>query len=163
MSQQSKPPLAPGDPGPITPGEVLRAVSGWAGRHGCMIWGLLALIALGGLSQCGESDPAPGAGKAGVQSAQPIASAAKRQQCRDYLDLARREGLIRGRPSPDRLDVDERIWTQLSYREKDITLQAVSCDLWGTDMPGEGNHVAAYGWHSGKRLQMLTALGMARE
>lgn len=88
--------------------------------------------------------------------------AAAVRECRAYLKQAVAEGLIRQRPAPARINVDERLWAEMPARVKDLTLQAVACDLWQSSMPPEWEHVAAYGWRSGKRVQMLTSVGVDR-
>ena len=84
-------------------------------------------------------------------------------QCRDLLAMAERIGVIRERPQPTRINVDERKWAELDAATKDRTLQAMACDVWQQNMPPSGEFVVAYGWRSGKRVQMLTEVGMDRE
>lgn len=101
---------------------------------------------------------APPASPAGAELA-----AGEVAKCRAFLATAGETGVIRARPSPERIDVDEALWAQMRAREKDLLLQALACDLWARPMPPGGAHVVAYGWQGGNRLQMLTALGLARE
>lgn len=84
-------------------------------------------------------------------------------QCRDLLNMAERIGVIRERPKPTRINVDERKWAELDAATKDRTLQAVACDVWQQNMPPADEMVVAYGWRSGRRVQMLTEVGMSRE
>jgi hypothetical protein len=99
----------------------------------------------------------------------PAASVAKLSdeavaKCRELLALGEANGIIRARPKPTRIDVEDALWAQLPADVKDRTLQAVSCDVWQTAMPpSAGDPVVAYGYRSGKRVQMLTGVGMARE
>lgn len=104
------------------------------------------------------TDPRPEATPAPV-----LLSQSQRTQCRDLLALGEKNGIILGRPSPNRINVDDVAWQQLDAETKDRTLQAVSCDLWGTWLPADADHVVAYGNRSGKRIQMLTSVGMSRE
>lgn len=84
-------------------------------------------------------------------------------QCRKVLAIGKETGVIMQRPAPNRINVDETKWAALPADVKDNTLQAVACDIWETAMPAEMDYVVAYGYHSGKRLQMLTSVGMSRE
>lgn len=84
-------------------------------------------------------------------------------KCRDLLKMAERIGVIRDRPDPTRINVDERKWAELDAATKDRTLQAVACDVWQQNMPPADEMVVAYGWRSGTRVQMLTEIGMVRE
>lgn len=122
--------------------------------------GIVAAIAvvLLVLSQCGEDAEAPPA-SAPKLSASAVAS------CREAIKSAEDAGLIKGRPQPTRIDVEDRKWAALPAETKDRLMQAVSCDVWQTAMPpDEGLHyVVAYGFRSGKRVQMLTSEGMGRE
>lgn len=84
-------------------------------------------------------------------------------KCREMLATGKRTGIIRARPEPNRIDVEDGLWAQLDSATKDRTLQAVACAVWKTAMPGPADYVVAYGYRSGKRLQMLTSVGMSRE
>jgi hypothetical protein len=151
--------------------EMVSDAGVWWRRQGCVFQGLIAA----GLLSGGYMIVASAENPAALTPSQPEAvqmpallpeSAVK--QCREYLALAKKDGLIIARPSPNRIDVDELRWAGMLAREKDITLQAVSCDLWQTAMPpptadGLGERVVVYAAHSGKRLQMLTMVGMSRE
>jgi hypothetical protein len=79
------------------------------------------------------------------------------------LAKAALQGVIRSRPQPHRIDVDDALWAQLDAGTKDRIMQAVSCDVWGAAMPAPADYVVAYGHRSGKRIQMLTSEGMDRE
>lgn len=131
---------------------------------GCLIVGIIAVIALSAWIMEPSKDsssavPTPSA----IPTPAPLDEAAV-EKCRDLLKLAEKSGVVRERPSPNRINVDEKLWAQLSAREKDLTLQAMSCDLWGTAMPPDDTkYVVVYGYHTGKRVQMLTSVGMSRE
>lgn len=84
-------------------------------------------------------------------------------QCRELISLAERQGLIRARPASNRINVEDRKWAATDAATKDRLLQAVACDVWQTAMPPGMEHVVAYGHRSGRRLQMLTSVGMSRE
>lgn len=84
-------------------------------------------------------------------------------KCSDLLALAAKEGLIKARPETNRINVEDRMWVALDAATKDRMLQAVACETWRSAMPPAGEHVVAYGHRSGKRVQMLTEMGMNRE
>lgn len=130
------------------------------GSIGCVFLAIAFLAFVAFSSSSPDSSTAPGAT---APAAQTTLSADAGSQCRDLLQKASSAGVIRERPAPNRINVDEVLWTALSARQKDVTLQAVSCDLWQTAMPSELNHVVAYGYRSGKRIQILTSVGMSRE
>jgi hypothetical protein len=79
------------------------------------------------------------------------------ERCRTLLASVTDSGIIRGRPAPNRIDVDEARWGSLPDRVKDRILRAVTCDLWQTAMPAGSNRVVAYGAASGKPLRALTS------
>ncbi len=160
--------------------DLMRDISSWLqkrGRHLLGAAGILALyLAILQLTkpESGSqdiSDAATSAAEAAATAAAEAATATSPilddeavKQCGSYLSLATRNGLIRSRPSPNRINVDERLWAELPASAKDTTMQAVSCELWRSSMPPTvGDYVVAYGWRTGKRLQMLTSVGMARD
>lgn len=118
-----------------------------------------ALLFLMAMTQCSQAEPGDQ-----VEAAPPqLLDEAVVAQCRDLLETGRRAGVIREEPSPQRINVDDRLWSAMPASEKDVLLQAVSCVRWRSSMPPAGEQVAAYGWRSGKRVQMLTEVGMIRE
>lgn len=123
---------------------------------GCI--GLIVLVALIGMCTP-DSDTAPGASSAAVAKL-PEEAVAK---CRKLLATGEQVGVIKSRPAPNRINVDDALWAQLDAETKDRTMQAVACDVWQTSMPPSSDHVVAYGHRSGKRVQMLTSVGMVRE
>jgi hypothetical protein len=84
-------------------------------------------------------------------------------KCAAAIEQAARIGLVRERPAPNRINVDEVLWAQLPASTKDQTMQFVACARWRKAMPPPGEYVVAYGWRSGRRLWMLTEAGMLRE
>ena len=125
---------------------------------GCVVTGLglFALFALLGSWLPDDRASAPPAPPA--QLAPDVVA-----QCQAVIDAAARAGLIRARPEARRINVDERLWLQLDAATKDRTLQAVACTTWRQSMPPGTESAVAYGARSGKRLQMLTSAGMARD
>jgi Uncharacterised protein family UPF0547 len=127
----------------------------------------IALGALLGVAWCAAEPDSPSTadtstGAAESTSAQTL-SADVVAKCRDLLALSEGSGVIRARPAPNRINVEDSTWAALDAETKDRMMQAVACDLWQTSMPPEAEHVVAYGHRSGERLQMLTSVGMARE
>lgn len=120
--------------------------------------GVLATV-FGGEDKSGQAPAAPSP-LATVAAKLPDSTVAK---CREMLAIGEKGGIIKRRPRPYRIDVEDALWAQLDADTKDRTLQAVSCDVWQTAMPGPDDHVVAYGYRSGKRLQMLSSPGMSRE
>lgn len=117
---------------------------------GVVVLAALGLVAWGGGHSGGEAQA--------VAKLPPSAVT----QCRDLLAIAEKAGLIRDRPKPTRIDVEDALWAQLPAKTKDQTLQALACDVWQTAMPQGGDYVVAYGYRSGKRLEMLTSTGADR-
>lgn len=122
---------------------------------------VLAAIALGiGLLQAagiGEAPPAP--------PPPALLSAAERAECNAALAKAEAAQLIRQRPTATRINVDDGQWAQLPADLKEKILAAVSCAALGRWQPldiSEGP-VVAYGWRSGKRVAMLTSVGVVFE
>lgn len=136
----------PGPSSPLRPGTVLKIVG--------------AVLAVVLVAQCVSSFSGPA-----ETEAPPVSTLSDEavKQCRDLIALAERNGIIKARPSPNRINVEDTAWAMLDAETKDRTMQAVSCDLWQSAMPPEWEHVVAYGHRSGKRIQMLTSVGMSRE
>ena len=121
---------------------------------GCL--GIVGVILLLAMCTGGPETDAP---RPAVTRVSDVAVA----QCREPLKTGEESGVIKGRPSPNRINVEETLWAALPADVKDRTLQAVACDLWQTAMPPAGEYVVAYGYRSGQRLQMLTEVGMSRK
>lgn len=126
-----------------------------------LAYAALAVLAVALISGGGE-DQAP----AGDQSSpeeeadRPVAVArmsdAEIAECRETLGEMETAGLLRDRPSPEQIDVEDGVWAALPYRNKPMVLMAVSCDVFGTAMPPEGRYVRAVGYRSGERLMTLS-------
>jgi hypothetical protein len=152
--------------------DLMRDIGSWLQKRGFHLLGAAGILVLYltilqlTAPERGSQDISDAATSAAdaATAASPILDDEAVKQCGSYLSLATRNGLIRGRPSPNRINVDERLWAELPASAKDTTMQAVSCELWRSSMPPTvGNYVVAYGWRTGKRLQMLTSVGMSRE
>lgn len=114
-----------------------------------------AVLAVLGLAACGGGHESP----APVEKLPP-ADVAK---CRGLLEAAEKAGIIRDRPAANRIDVEDSTWAALPSDVKDVTLQAVACEVWQARVPPAGEHAVAYGYRSGKRVEMLTSVGFSRD
>lgn len=94
-----------------------------------------------------------------------LVDAKTRASCSEVLVKGQKTGVIRERPSRNRVNVDEVIWAQMAASDKTALLSLVACDAFGkrqSDLEF-GEHTVAYGWRSGKRLAMLSSAGMSFE
>jgi hypothetical protein len=98
-----------------------------------------------------------------VVPAGAVLSADALATCQALLDTSAQEGLIRARPSAARINVDDRLWSEISADSKRGVLQAVACTSFHTLTLRDEQYVTAYGHRSGKRLAMLTSAGIAFE
>jgi hypothetical protein len=80
--------------------------------------------------------------------------------CRTMLANAAEIDIVLARPAPNRIVVDERRWASLPPGTRASLLRAVSCDLWQTALPPGQAEVVAQGRRSGRRLGMLTSVGI---
>ena len=79
--------------------------------------------------------------------------------CRMKITRTTQAGLIRERPEPKQINVDERIWAEMPMSQKEQVMKVLSCDVYGQYLPPEGSAVRAVGWRSGERLLSLTDAG----
>ena len=84
------------------------------------------------------------------------------KQCDALLDQAQRDGLIKKRPSTERIDVEDRVWAELPADSKRGIALAVRCSA-AHGTAGELDYGVVYGWRSGKRLAMATSVGVRFE
>jgi hypothetical protein len=133
------------------------------GNNSLVVIGVVAAVLVGAaILGSGERKDSQAPGNT-VAAVLPRLAPAVVAQCRDALQKAQAAEIIKGRPQPNRINVEDRVWQAIDAETKDRMLQSVACDLWQTSMPPEGERVVAYGHRSGKRLQMLTSVGMVRE
>jgi hypothetical protein len=92
----------------------------------------------------------------------PVLSAERLARCRKTIAAATRDGVIRERPSPGRVRVDDTLWRELPPASQGRIMQALACDVWQAVAPPENREIIAYGWASGKRLAMLTGVHARR-
>lgn len=119
--------------------------------------GTIAILVLGAvlLYQC-----AP-ASKDGTPPPAPF-SASQVAQCDDLLKGAERSKLIRSRPSPDRINVDDAAWATFPAESKRGVLLALACQHYRRPMQAT-EYVVAYGYRSGKRVAMASSVGVSFE
>lgn len=106
----------------------------------------------------------PGSGEAVKPAVQPLASD-QVAGCGDEIAKAQRRGLIRQRPSNNRINVDEMKWALLPATEKTALLGLLACNTYGVQ-PGSlepMQYVVAYGYRSGKRLALFGSTGVQWE
>lgn len=149
-------------------------MSGWTTKQ--VLWGVGALIGLGIVAIGMEPEPpATAASQSAVAPpttpVSPVASVAageltptERADCAESLRKAETLGLIKDRPTPSRIDVEETLWAGLPAKTKQGILGSVSCEVLGRWMPlTPGTPLVAYGYHTGNRLAMLSSVGMRFE
>lgn len=150
-----QPPASGGLLNPVSEGDRERN-----NRQGLVGFTVMVIVGILALAMCDSPDtPGDVAESAQVAKLPPE----KVTQCRELIATGERIGLIKARPERNRINVDDAMWAQLPADVKDQTLAAVSCDVWQTALPSAFDYVVAYGYRSGKRVQMLTSEGMVRE
>lgn len=140
----------------FTDGEVASYIADKS-RNSLIIGVVGSVMMLALMATCRIDTPKP------AVDSSPILAQSVVEDCRSLIAQAMRDGVIVSRPSPNRINVNDRLWASLDAQTKDRTMQAVACDLWQRDMPPDFEHVVAYGNQSGRRVQMLTSVGMNRE
>lgn len=94
-----------------------------------------------------------------------LVDAQTRASCADAVAKAQRAGVVKGRPSDNRVNVDELVWARMTASDKAALLSLLACDAFGK-RAGDlefGEHTVAYGARSGKRLAMLSSAGASFE
>lgn len=94
-----------------------------------------------------------------------LVDAHTRAGCSNAITGAMKDGVVKERPSPNRVNVDEVIWVQMAASDKTALLALLACDAFGK-RAGDlefSEHVVAYGARSGKRMAMLTSAGTSFE
>lgn len=101
-----------------------------------------------------------------IERPAPLLSAEIRSECKLEIGKATLRGIVKSRPAPNRVNVEEFRWRALPATDKEALLALVACDSYGKK-PGEltplSDYIVAYGHRSGKRLAMLTSIGMSFE
>ena len=96
-----------------------------------------------------------------IASAMPALDAEARAGCNKALDEAANNKIVLDRPSLNRVNVEDLVWSGMAAEDKRALLALVACDAFGK-REGElsiDQHVVAYGHRSGKRLAILTSVG----
>lgn len=88
-----------------------------------------------------------------------VATVTDPKPCNDLIEQAQREGLVRERPAPNRINVDDRRWADFPASSKRGLAMAVRCSAYG-GAPAELDYGVVYGYRSGKRLAMATSVGV---
>lgn len=116
---------------------------------------LVILIIL--LYQCGE------ASKNANQPAAAAAPANNPANCQKVIDGAQETGLVKEKPSLNRLNVDDLMWAALPAGEKTALAEMLFCTTYDGKSFAQGaamDYVVIYGYRSGKKLAMLSSVGM---
>jgi hypothetical protein len=128
------------------------------------------LIVIGACVQMTETSPSAPAGIAAqTESDQTAALPALDEKmialCRRIIDEATKMGVVRDKPSPNRINVEDARWAMLPADDKRSLLAAVGCAAfklrqadWENVSNADG-YTVAYGYRSGKRVAMATATG----
>jgi hypothetical protein len=118
---------------------------------GAGIVGALMLIGIfNGKDKPPPADSFAGRGKLSIEAV---------AKCEALLVKGQETGLIRARPSLNRINVEDALWRQLPADARRAFLTALACSTYGTTVLPQTEHVVAYGYISGKRMAMLTAVG----
>jgi hypothetical protein len=75
------------------------------------------------------------------------------------IEQATKEGLVRERPSPERVNVEDRLWAAFPATAKRGLAMAVRCSA-TRGAPQQLDYGVVYGYRSGKRLAMSTSAGV---
>lgn len=94
-----------------------------------------------------------------------LVDTATRAKCADAITKAQQTGVVRMRPSPNRVNVDEMIWSRMDAGDKSGLLALLACDVFGKRQADLefGEHTVAYGSRSGKRLALFSGSGVTFE
>lgn len=143
----------------FTPGELDDLQQGWI--RGMAI-NVIAVLGLGFmLFQCTRAEPPaePAVAEAPARVNDPA-------KCEQVIDVAVRSGLVRARPSAERIDVEDARWAAAPAREKRVLMEVLACTAFDgialSSIPA-GDGVVAYGHRSGKRVAMATSVGVRYE
>lgn len=82
--------------------------------------------------------------------------------CDDLIEQAAKEGLVRERPSAERINVEDRLWEEFPAGSKRGLAMAVRCSA-TRGAPQQLDYGVVYGYRSGKRLAMATSVGVEFE
>jgi hypothetical protein len=130
------------------------------GCAGCL-WLIGAMFGCGEAQQATSTPP-----EAIAQADRPLLPETTVATCRKTIDAATSAGLIKSQPSPERINVEDRLWAALPVDERRALLGFVGCtafkrriEHWAEPDDILSGFVVAYGHRSGKRLAMASANG----
>lgn len=112
---------------------------------------------------CSTLDPTTDPGD--VDRPVSLVDASTRAGCAKAIEDGTKQGIVRKRPSADRVDVEDATWRLMAADDKRALLALVACDAFGK-RAGDldlSEHVVAYGYRSGKRLAIMTSVGVQFE
>lgn len=118
---------------------------------------LIAAIAIGGVYWCSTQDPT--SGSVSQDPAAVALDAKARASCAQAIDQATKDGIVRQRPAPNRVNVEEAAWQLMPADQKRALLSLVACDAFGkreADLDA-AEYAVAYGFRNGRRLAMLSS------
>lgn len=125
-------------------------------RFGIIMLGVLAV------GWCSTSKPISNPDPMATAAALPVHTQAERDRCGAFISKARKAGLVASLDGT-RINVNEGPWLASKASVKRALVQSAACNIWGTDLPPSGEYVVVYGEHSGRRMAMLTEVGMSFE
>lgn len=85
-----------------------------------------------------------------------------RKQCSDLIQKAMDDSVITKRPSANRIEIADATWALIDADTKRNTMAAVACDAFGKKAEDLdlSQYIVVYGATSGKRMAMLTSVGV---
>jgi hypothetical protein len=86
--------------------------------------------------------------------------------CEKVIAELLKNGGIRRRPEPNRVDIDDAAWLVLDAEVKKAMLATLGCAAFGGKAPRQythGEYTVAYGARSGKKLAQMSEYGMKFE
>lgn len=122
------------------------------------VWPWIVLLAL----LVWLCSPSENAGSSSTDMTKPVA-AVDPKPCNELLERAEDAGLMRRRPSANRIDVEDLQWAAFPAESKRGLLLALRCSSLNGQPGGAGDYAVAYGYRSGKRLAMATSVGVSFE
>lgn len=142
---------SPADPATVPPAPAPPAPAADRGGIGGTLGFLLLLAAAAAIVLSVTDAPPPSRPVAATGSGSADGAASRLARCDRAMAMAEASGLVRERPAPHRLVVDEDLWGRLSARAKTDFGTTIACQLSGGRMLG-GEYVTVLGDRSGARL-----------
>jgi hypothetical protein len=92
-------------------------------------------------------------------------SPARQLECTNTLSDEKQKSFIIKRPANNRLDVDDVVWGLAMADDKRAVMSLLACSAFGRtpDQMDNSQYVVIYGARSGKRLAMLSSVGVTFE